>query len=82
MWIAGKISSTVRYLMLIASMLDAYFSAVDTAWHTSFDDGQWILLPDAATLAEVYGRIKLSIAWRRDSAADCVEDFMSKVHAQ
>ena len=79
MWIARKISSTVHYLMRIASMLDTYFSAVDTAWHTSFDDGQWILLPDAA---KVYGHIKLSIAWRKDSAVDCIKDFMSKVHAQ
>jgi len=47
-------------------------------WHTAFDAGKWILLPDTTTLVEVYHYVKSVIVRRRDPTLDRVEDFTSK----
>jgi hypothetical protein len=53
--------------------------AVDASWHTAFDFGKWILLPDAATLVEVHRYVESAIARREDPASTRVEDFTTKV---
>jgi hypothetical protein len=53
---------------------------VDASWHTAFDANKWILLPDAATLAEVHRYVRLALAWREDQALGRVEDYTSKVY--
>jgi hypothetical protein len=78
MSIAEEISCTVRYLTIIFDRICLCPVAVRSEWHTAFDVGKWILLPDADTLAEVYHYVKSAIAWRRDPASGLVEDFASK----
>ena len=81
MSIAEEISCTVRYLTIIFDQMCLYFVAVKTDWHTAFDAGKWILLPDSDTLVEVYRYVRSAIAWRRDPASGRVEDFTSKASA-
>ena len=56
-------------------------SVVKSDWHTTFDAGKWILLPDEATLLEVYRYVESVISWREDPASARVEDFTTKVHS-
>jgi hypothetical protein len=80
---AGKILCTVRYLtfMFFFDYRPSHLSPVKSDWHTALDAGKWILLPDAATLAEVHHYVGSAIAWRKDPASGHVEDFRSKVHS-
>jgi hypothetical protein len=55
--------------------------AVGASWHTAFDAGKWILLPDAATLVEVHRYVESAIARREDPALAHVEDFTTKVRS-
>jgi len=48
-------------------------------WHTAFDAGKWILLPDAATLVEVHCYVQSALAWRIDPSSDRVQHFTTKV---
>ncbi|KAG1863233.1 hypothetical protein DFJ58DRAFT_725133 [Suillus subalutaceus] len=34
-------------------------------WHSLFDNKQWLLLPDAATMRDVHNRVKAVIEWRK-----------------
>ena len=54
-------------------------SAVKSDWHTAFDAGEWILLPDAATLVEVHCYVESALAWRVDPSSDRVQHFTTKV---
>jgi len=54
-------------------------STVKSDWRTAFDARKCILLPDAASLAEVNRYVKSALAWREDPASDRVEDFTTKV---
>jgi hypothetical protein len=76
---AGKISYTMRGTFSL-NCEDVYvYPAVKSDWHTAFDARKWILLPDAASLAEVNRYVKSALAWREDPASDRVEDFTTKV---
>jgi hypothetical protein len=81
MLIAGKILCTVRDTFFFQSPGCLCLSAVKSDWHTAFDAGKWILLPDEATLLEVYRYVESVIAWREDPASARVEDFTTKVHS-
>jgi len=48
-------------------------------WHTAFDAGKWILLPDAATLVEVHCYVQSALAWRVDPSSDRVQHFTTQV---
>jgi hypothetical protein len=76
---AGKISYTVRDTFFFNHEGAYVYSAVKSDWHTAFDARKWILLPDAASLAEVNHYVKSALAWREDPASDRVEDFTTKV---
>ena len=77
MSIAEETSCTVRYLKIIFDQTCSYLVAVRSEWHTAFDAGKLILLPDADTLVEVYHYVRSAIAWMRDPASGRVEDFTS-----